>query len=79
MIRGTIVDMGRENGKDTVEIVVRAASKMGAISAARLAAVPVIPFREQKLGEVRNVGETRLFDQWVISIRDRKELTSIGQ
>lgn len=79
MLRGQIVEMNRENGKDTVEIGIRAASKMGAITAARLTAAPIIPLRDQKLGVVRDVSNTRLFDQWIITIRDRDELSSIGE
>jgi len=79
MLRGTITEFSKNNGKDSVNVSVRAASKPGAIMAARLTASSLIPLREQSLANVRNISNMRLFDQWVITIRDMKELQNVGQ
>jgi len=79
MIRGNIVEFGKTNGKETVLVVVRAASKPGAIIASRLRAASTIPLREQRISEVRNVSNMRLFDQWEIEVQDKKELENVGK
>jgi len=79
MIRGTIVEMGKDEGRDSVDVVVRAASKFGASLAARAASTTVIPTREQEVVEIRNISNSRLFDQWMVTVRDRKELDSVGR
>jgi len=70
MIRGTITDFGNINGKETVEVSVRAGSKPGAVVAARLRAMSIIPMREQAVGEIRNVSNMR---------QDKKELENVGR
>jgi len=79
MIRGTITDFGNINGKETVEVSVRAGSKPGAVVAARLRAMSIIPMREQAVGEIRNVSNMRFFDQWVVTVQDKKELENVGR
>jgi len=79
MIRGNITEFGKDNGMESVTVSIRAASKPGAIMAARLTAIPLIPLREQSLGAVKSVSNMRMFDQWVVTIRDTKELENIGR
>lgn len=78
-MRGTIVNSGKINGKDYVGILSRAASKPGAIVAARIRAAKVIPLREQEIGEVRNLSNMRLLDQWEVEVIDRKDLDNVGR
>lgn len=79
MLRGTVTEFTRVNGREAVQVTVRAASKPGAVMAARLAAMTVVPFREQGVGEIRNLSNMRLFDQWTIMVIDRKELENVGR
>lgn len=79
MIRGNITEFGNINGKEAVEITVRAGSKPGAVVAARLRAMSVIPVREQAVGEIRNLSNMRFFDQWTVTIQDKKELENVGR
>lgn len=79
MIRGNITNFGNVNGKETAEVTVRAGSKPGAVVAARLRAMSIIPMREQAVGEIRNMSNMRFFDQWVVTIQDKKELENVGR
>jgi len=69
-LRAQVIGMGQKNGKDTVEIVVRAASKTGAILTARAAAIRTIPLRDQRLANVSNNDNERVLDKWVVEISD---------
>ena len=79
LLRSTVTDFGNKQGKDTVEITVRAASKPGAMLAARLKSFRIIPFREQQVIEVDNLSNDRILDKWVIQVQDTSELSKLGQ
>lgn len=76
-LRTEIVDITEKQGKDTVSISVRAASKMGAILTARLAAISVIPIREQKVMVVNNLSNDRVFDKWKVEVADVEQMGSL--
>lgn len=77
--RATITDFGTSAGKSDTEVTVRAATKIGAILTARLASLSTTPLREQETGEVHNLTEDRLLNQWVVHIQDSNSMENIGR
>lgn len=77
--RASTVDFGMKEGKDTVTKVVRASSKPGAMLTARLDAIQSIPLRSQEVARVKIQETDRVFNKWVVEIRDNNELENVGR
>lgn len=79
LLRTSVSELGRKEGKDTIEIAVRAGSKPGAIITARLSAAQFVPFREQNITRVENRGNDRFLDKWVVEVQDSEGLSALGR
>jgi len=77
--RATTVGLDRNQGRDMVNIVVRATNKTGAIATARLEAMKTIPLREQQVERVRQRDTDRLFNKWEIEVSDKESMAEFGK
>jgi hypothetical protein len=75
--RATTVDMTRNQGKDEAEIIVRAASKAGAIITARANALSIMPVREQKIEYVEQMDSDRLLNKWKVRVKDQDSMANL--
>jgi len=76
--RANTVELDRAQGRDMVNIVVRATNKTGAIATARLEALKTIPLREQQIESVRQKDTDRLFNKWVVEISDKESMSDFA-
>lgn len=72
-------ELGKTDGRDTIEVVVRAASKPGAILTARADAVTSIPVREQSVDRVESLDNDRFLNKWKVEISDTESMKSLGR
>lgn len=77
--RATTVGMDRNRGKDLAEVIVRGASKTGAIATARVEAMRTIPLREQQIEYVEQLDSDRLFNKWRVEISDQESMADLGK
>jgi len=77
--RATTVGLDRIQGRDMVNIVVRATNKTGAIATARLEAMKTIPLREQQVERVRQRDTDRLFNKWEVEVSDKESMAEFGK
>jgi len=77
--RATVVDFGRSRGDDMAELIVRGATKPGAMVTARMEAAKMIPLREQNVEYVEQMDTNRLLNKWRIKIVDQQSMESITE
>lgn len=77
LLRAQITSMKTREGKDTAEVTVRAASKFGAISTARLATIRLIPLRDQWVFDVVAHENERFLNKWTVEISDINNMGSV--
>jgi hypothetical protein len=73
--RTTLVEKKRFQGKDRAITNSRAATKMGAVVAARMSIATFIPIRDQVLVDAKIKDTERLFNVWQVTI-DHQESVS---
>lgn len=66
-----------QNGKESVELAVRAASKPGAVMTARVEAVGTIPFRSQKVVKAQSEDNSRFLNKWSVVVVDTKQAKDV--
>ena len=71
--REDIVGGGVEK-TETLELMVRAGSKPGAMVTARVQAAQIIPLREQSISVVEQLDTARFLNKWRIEIEDRRSM-----
>lgn len=79
VLRSTVSEVTRKEGKTAAVVVVRASSKMGAIVAARIVSVQMMSLRSQKIVEVNRLSEGRVLDSWEVVVKDENKLDIIGK
>jgi hypothetical protein len=62
---------GQVEKTDTLEVIVRAGSKRGAMLTGRIQAAQMIPFREQSIDKVEQLDSTRFLNKWRITVQDQ--------
>jgi|APHM01.1.fsa_nt_gi hypothetical protein len=62
---------GQVEKNDTLEVIVRAGSKRGAMLTGRIQAAQMIPFREQSVDRVEQLDSMRFLNKWRITIQDQ--------
>jgi hypothetical protein len=79
LLRTSLVEVGKKQGKDTATVSVRAGSKAGALLAARIRAGQFAPIREQKVTRVKNLSNDRFMDKWVVDVQDTEAMANLGE
>lgn len=74
--RATITDRYRREGRDHMDVAVRAASKSGAIFTARLACSHLIPVRDQEVTGAVNKDNERVMNVWEVTVKDAENVIS---
>lgn len=62
---------GQVEKNDTLEVIVRAGSKRGAMLTGRIQAAQMIPFREQSIDRIEQLDSMRFLNKWRITIQDQ--------
>lgn len=70
--RAQITTQGKDNGMDTVKVMVRSGSKMGAVATARVEAAQSIPLRSQEVVSASTSSNARFFSSWEVEVADLK-------
>lgn len=72
--RSTILRFEKFDGKDRAEVNVRAASKSGAVLAARLGAVHLLPLRDQEVVSATIKDTDRFLNVWKVTVQNRETI-----
>lgn len=70
--RTTIVSFEKFDAKDRAKVNVRAATKMGAVLAARINSASFIPVRDQRLVSAKIKDTERLFNVWEVNVEHQQ-------
>jgi len=73
--RATVTRFDKFDGKDRAEVSVRAGSKVGAMVAARMATVHLVPLREQEVVSAGIKDTDRFFNVWKVSVQNKEPLS----
>lgn len=68
--RATVTRFDKFDGKDRAEVSVRAASKLGAATAARIATAHLIPVRDQEVVKATIKDTDRVMNVWKVSVQN---------
>jgi len=70
--RSTILRFEKFDGKDRAELTVRAASKFGAATAARIGAAHLIPVRDQEVVSATVQDTDRFMNVWKVTVQNKE-------